>query len=291
MYWNFSGNLLSTHTNMNFNSQFKNRWRLNGNFNRQSENISTTLLRGGPAMILPGSQSFNLNIGSDPSKKLSFFVGNYHGSGDVKSSSGHEYYASINLRPLNSISVSFEPGYGIQKSEMQYVNTLQENGNPLYLFGILDQKTLSFTFRINYTVNPELSLEYYAQPFISAGKYSAFKKVTDVQANTFRERYYNFTTDEISYNATNNGYSVDMNNDNNDDFSFGNPDFNFRQFRSNLVVRWEYLPGSTVYLVWSQGRTSSDSNGMFSYGSDMKDLFKITPHDVFLLKFSYWFAM
>lgn len=291
MYWNFSGNLLSTHTNMNFNSQFKNRWRLNGNFNRQSENISTTLLRGGPAMILPGSQSFNLNIGSDPSKKLSFFIGNYYGSGDVKSSSGHEYYASINLRPLNSISVSFEPGYGIQKSDMQYVNTLQENGNPLYLFGKLDQKTLSFTFRINYTVNPELSLEYYGQPFISAGKYSAFKKITDVQANTFRERYHTFTPDELDYNATNNGYSVDMNSDNTDDFAFGNPDFNFRQFRSNLVVRWEYLPGSTVYLVWSQGRTSTDSNGMFSYGSDMKDLFKITPHNVFLLKFSYWFAM
>ncbi|MBK7626663.1 MAG: hypothetical protein IPJ16_05585 [Bacteroidales bacterium] len=291
MYWNFSGTLLSTHTNVNFNSQFKNRWRLNGNFNRQSENISTTLLRGGPAMILPGSQSFNLNIGSDPSKKFSFFIGNYHGSGDAKSSSGHEYYSSINIRPLNSISVSFEPGYGIQKSEMQYVNMLQVNGNPLYLFGKLDQKTLSFTFRVNYTVNPELSLEYYGQPFISAGKYSAFKKITDVQADVFRERYHSFTTDEIEYDATNNGYSVDMNNDNTYDFSFGNPDFNFRQFRSNLVVRWEYLPGSTIYLVWSQGRTSTDSNGMFSYGNDMKDLFKITPRNVFLLKFSYWFAM
>jgi len=291
MYWNFSGDLLSTHTNMNFNSQFKNRWRLNGNFNRQSENISTTLLRGGPAIILPGSQSLNLNIGSDPSKKVSFFLGNYHGSGDANSSSGHEYYASINLRPLNSISVSFEPGYGIQKSEMQYVNTLQENGNPLYLFGRLDQKTLSFTFRINYTVNPELSLEYYGQPFVSAGKYSAFKRITDVQANTFSERYHTFSAEEIEYNSTNNGYSVDINNDNTDDFSFGNPDFNFRQFRSNLVIRWEYLPGSTVYLVWSQGRTSTDSNGLFSYGNDMKDLFKITPQNVFLLKFSYWFAI
>lgn len=291
MYWNFSGKLLSINTNMNFNSQFKNRWSLNGNFNRESENISTTLLRGGPSIILPGEQSFNLNIGSDPSKKLSFFIGSYHGSGDVNSSSGHEYYASINVRPLNSISISLEPGYGIQKSEMQYVNTLQVNGNPLYLFGKLDQKTLSFTFRINYTVNPELSLEYYGQPFISAGKYSAFKKITDVQANMFRDRYHTFTTDEITYSPQNNSFGVDQNGDNTEDFSFGNPDFNFRQFRSNLVVRWEYLPGSTVYLVWSQGRTSTDSNGMFSYGNDMKDLFKITPHNVFLLKFSYWFAM
>jgi hypothetical protein len=291
MYWNFSGNMLSSHANMNFNSQFKNRWRLNGNFNRQSENISTTLLRGGPSMIMPGRQNFNINIGSDPSKKLSFFIGNYHGSGDVKSYTGHEYYASINIRPVNSISISLEPGYGIDKSEMQYVTTKAVNGNPLYLFGKLDQKTLSFTLRINYTINPELSLEYYGQPFISAGKYTAFKKITNVHAGTFIERYHAFTPDEIEYNSLSNGYSVDIDDDNSDDFSFGNPDFNFRQFRSNLVIRWEYLPGSTVYLVWSQGRTSTDSNGMFSYGGDMKDLFGIKPHNVFLLKFSYWFAM
>ncbi len=76
-----------------------------------------------------------------------------------------------------------------------------------------------------------------------------------------------------------------------EDYSISNPDFNFRQFRSNLVVRWEYLPGSTLYLVWSQGRTSSDTNGMFSYGQDMKDLFQIVPHNVFLVKFSYWFSL
>ena len=75
MYWNFSGKLLSTNHNTNFNSQFKNKWRINGNFNRQSENISTTLLRGGPSFIIPGNQSFNLNLSTDQSKKLSFFFG------------------------------------------------------------------------------------------------------------------------------------------------------------------------------------------------------------------------
>jgi hypothetical protein len=63
------------------------------------------------------------------------------------------------------------------------------------------------------------------------------------------------------------------------------------QFRSNLVVRWEYLPGSTLYLVWSQGRTNSTSEGLFSFGNNMKDLFDIAPHNVFLIKLSYWFAL
>jgi hypothetical protein len=287
MYFNFSGKLLSRNYNTNFNSQFKNKWRINGQFNRQSQNISTTLLRGGPSFINPGNQSFNLNLSTDPSKLLSFFIGNYHGSGDVNSMRGHEYYGEINFKPTNSISISFDPDYGIQTSELQYVTTSGSNGNPLYLFGKLNQKTLSFTFRINYTINPELSIEYYGQPFVSAGKYSAFKKITQPDADKFKQRFIEYTPEELTYDFSTNTYNVN----DGGTFSFGNPDFNFRQFRSNLVVRWEYLPGSTLYLVWSQGRTSNDTNGLFSYGTDMKDLFKITPHNVFLVKFSYWFAL
>jgi len=291
MYWNFGGKLLSTNTNMNFNSQFKNRWRLNGNFNRQSESISTTLLRGGPSFINPGNQSFNLNLGTDYSKKLSFFLGNYHGSGDGKSSRGHEYYAEINYRPSNSISISLEPDYGIQHRELQYVTAIGTNTDLAYIFAKLDQKTLSMTFRINYTINPELSIEYYGQPFVSAGKYSDFKKITQPDADRFGERFHTFAPDEISFSSESNSYSINERQDGIENYSLSNPDFNFRQFRSNLVVRWEYLPGSTLYLVWSQGRTSNASNGLFSYGSDMKDLFKIVPQNVFLVKFSYWFSL
>ena len=290
MYWNFSGKLLSTNHNTNFNSQFKNKWRLNGQFNRQSEYTTTTLLRGGPSMIMPGNQSFNLNLGTDYSKKLSFFLGNYHSSGDASSFIAHEYYAEINYRPSNSVSISIEPDYGIQHQELQYVTTDGTAENPIYLFAKLDQKTLGITFRINYTINPELSIEYYGQPFISAGKYSKFKEITQPNAGRFYDRFHDFTPEEISYDPESNNYIINSEGVGNP-VTVSNPDFNFRQFRSNLVVRWEYLPGSTIYLVWSQGRTSSDSDGMFSYGNDMKDLFKITPHNVFLVKFSYWFAL
>lgn len=129
------------------------------------------------------------------------------------------------------------------------------------------------------------------QPFVSAGKYSNFKSITQVTADHFNERFYVFTTDEISFNAGDNNYSIDETNDGITDYTIGNPDFNFRQFRSNLVVRWEYSPGSTVFLVWSQGRTSNASTGIFSYGNDMKDMFNIVPHNVFLVKFSYWFSL
>jgi len=270
---------------------FKNRWRMNGSFTRISENTSTNLLRGGPSIILPGSEELNLNVSTDQSKKTSFNIGGYVGLGDVKSYKAQQYWMGINVRPMNALSITFSPSYNIQNSELQYVEVAQMNSNPRYLFGTLDQKTISFTFRLNYTFTPELSLEYYGQPFISAGKYTNFKRTTNTIADKFSNRYHTFVNNEIGYNGVNNTYSIDEDSNGLSDYSFTNPDFNFRQFRSNLVVRWEYLPGSTIFLVWSQGRTSSDTNGSFEYGSDMKQLFGIQPHNVFLVKFSYWFSL
>ncbi len=291
MYWNFSGKLLSTYANTNFNSQFKNRWRLNGNFTRWGENISTNLLRGGPSFTLPGGEEINLNISTDQSKKFSMYTGSYQGIGDLKSYRSQNYWMGLNLRPMNAVSVSLEPSFSIESSELQYVETAQINSNARYIFAELNQKTASFTFRLNYTFNPELSLEYYGQPFVSAGRYSNFKRITTPDASEFADRYRNFSGNEINFDLAENAYAVDENNTGNTDYSFDNPDFNFRQFRSNLVVRWEYLPGSTLFLVWSQGRTSSSGNGSFQYGSDMKELFGIQPHNVFLIKFSYWFSL
>ena len=291
MYWNYSGKLLSMLTNTNFNSQFKNRWRINGNFTRIGENISTSLLRGGPSFIMPGGEEMSINISSDQSKKISFNIGNYHGFGDVKSSRYHEYWMGLNIRPMNALSVTFSPDYSISGNELQYVETVQMNKEPRYLFSTLNQKTASFTFRLNYTFSPELSLEFYGQPFVSAGKYTNFKRITNPNANRFGDRYHIFKTVEISKPNTDNNYSIDENSDGNVDYLISNPDFNFRQFRSNFVVRWEYLPGSTLFLVWSQGRTSSATDGSFVYGNDMKELFGTQPFNVFLIKLSYWFSL
>jgi len=291
MYWNFSGKRLSTYTNMNFNSQFKNRWYTNGSFTRVGENISTNLLRGGPSFTLPGDEEMNLNVTTDESKKISFNAGSYQSFGDSKSHRDHEYWAGIYGRPMNALSISLEPDYSISNNELQYVETTQMINEPRYLFAMLDQKTISFTFRLNYTFTPELSLEYYGQPFVSAGKYTRFKRTTDTHADKFTDRYHLFSDGEISYDAGDNSYAIDENRDGNPDYSFTNPNFNFRQFRSNFVIRWEYSPGSTLFLVWSQGRTSSATNGSFDYGKDMKDLFGTEPHNVFLVKFSYWFSL
>lgn len=291
MYWDFSGKRLSAFTNLNFNAQFKNRWSINGSFTRMGENISTNLLRGGPSFKLPGGQEMNLNITTDQSKKFIFNIGNYHDLGDLKSYRYHEYWTGITFKPVNALSLTVDPAYSTTNRELQYVETAQMQGSPRYLFATLDQKTASFTVRLNYTLSPELSLEYYGQPFISAGKFTRFKQTTIPHAKRFRDRFRNFSAEELSFQPSDNSYSIDENRDGNPDYSFDNPDFNFRQFRSNLVIRWEYLPGSTLFLVWSQGRTNTASDGVFSYGHDMQELFTTQPHNVFLIKLSYWLPL
>ncbi|HEY4786704.1 MAG TPA: DUF5916 domain-containing protein, partial [Bacteroidales bacterium] len=179
----------------------------------------------------------------------------------------------------------------IQHTRLQYVATDAYQGSPRYLFAELHQKTLSFTFRLNYTITPELTIEYYGQPFVSGGKYTHYKFITNTHAARFNDRYQVLPDNNVTYDLVSNNVNFDENMDGSTDYSATNPNFNFRQFLSNLVVRWEYLPGSTLFLVWSQGRTSTTYDGTFSYGDDMKGLFGTMPHNVFLLKFSYWFSL
>lgn len=291
MYWNFGGELLSTHTNLNFNSEFKNKWRINGSFTRTSESLSTTLLRGGSSFIMPGSWDLNLYTNTNQSKKLSFYAAAYAGLGDASSNHANDYAFGATIRPMDAMMISFEPDIYTQHSTLQYVEATTFNGEPRYIFADLVQKTINFTFRLNYTINPELTIEYYGQPFISAGHYTDYKMITNTHAGQFKDRYDGFDKNSINSSSDLTQINFDENLDGKTDYIISNPNFNIQQFRSNLVIRWEYLPGSTIFLVWSQSRNYQDSRGTFTYGDDMKKLFTTHPNNVFLLKFSYWFSL
>ena len=292
MYWNFDGDFLSSNININYNTQFKkNKWRLSGNFNRKSQNISTSDLRGGPSVILPGEQSFSINLNTDYSKKFAITIGTWRSSRDASAGNAYDYWLTLQYRPTNAFLFKLEPSYSFQNHTLQYISEESVDNNPVLLFGNIKSHTMSFVIRANYTITPELSIEYYAQPFVSSGKYNSIKKITDSRAELFTDRFHIFDSNEITYNQEDNEYDIDSNGDGLSDITISNPDFNFKQLRSNLVLRWEYRPGSTFYFVWSQGRTRSTETREFSYGNDLKDLYGITPHNVFLVKFSYWFAL
>jgi hypothetical protein len=123
---------------------------------------------------------------------------------------------------------------------------------------------------------------------VSAGNYGLFKRITNPQADSYRDRFHTFGEGEIAYDAEDDLYLIDENQDGSVDYSISNPDFNYKDFNSNLVFRWEYSAGSSLYAVWSQSRTGYSPSGDFAVGGDLEDLFDVHPHNVFLLKINRW---
>lgn len=290
LYGNFNRELLSKHLNMNFNNQFKNYWYSNGSITRNFESLSSTFLRGGPAFIAPGYWSLNFNLSSDSRKKFYYNFGHWVGLWDDNSRINTNYWCGFTFRPSNAVRLSVYPSYDHNIDKLQYVTQVDTEDDTRYIFAKINQKTLGFSLRLNYTLTPNLTIQFYGQPFISAAKYSNLKRITNPRAEKFADRFHTFTANEIEPNTDEEAYSIDENGDGETDYNFDFPDFNFRQFQSNLVIRWEYQPGSTLYLVWSQGRTGCVSNGDFTYYNNMKDLFSIHPHNVFLIKFNRLFS-
>jgi uncharacterized protein DUF5916 len=290
--WDFSGLKMFGGGNINWHGQLKNCWGIGGGINLQESAVSTSRLRGGPGLKWPGGKGFWANINSDNRKPIRFNVGTFYMKrGDASESS--EVWSGVTYRPASAISISLSPFMSWNKNALQYVDTIETDTikDPRYIMASINQKTMGVSIRLNYSITPELSVQFYGQPFISAGKYNDFKYITDPRADAFSNRYNGYNNQQIQYDGENELYSVDEMGDGNVDYSFDNPNFSFLQFRSNLVVRWEYFPGSTVFLVWSQGRTREDQSGDFRFGRDMRDLFRVQPHNVFLVKFTYRFDL
>jgi len=289
--WDFGGNTMYVGGNTNFNCQFKNYWYFGAGINHEFGLVSNYTLRGGPALSYPNTWNVWYSVTTDMRKKLYFEANGYHGYGEDNSSSFGGVYFSTVFKPVNAFSFYLTPIYDLSRDAMQYVTTLDYDGQKRYIVADILQKTLSLTFRINYNITPDLTIQYYGQPFISSGEYTEFKRITQADAGEYDQRFVEFSGDEISYDPDGNLYNIDESHDGIRDYSVDNPDFNFLQFRSNLVARWEFSPGSTVYLVWSQGRTCLPEHHSFAPGKDFDRLFHTFPEDVFLVKFTYCFQI
>jgi hypothetical protein len=265
-------------------AQFRNYWTVMAVCERDGEYLDTMVLRGGPALKVSPYTSVFLALNSDGRKKATFGFNAQHRWDRNREIDSTSLGVTFGYRPSGAFDVSIQPNVSFNRAALQYVGTWQVGSENRYLVSSLDQKTLRVTVRLNYALTPTLSVQYYGQPFVSAGAYSDFKRIADPRAERYEDRFHLFSTSEIASSAGQ--FFVDEDHDGVTDFSFGRPDFNFRQFRSNLVARWEYSPGSTLYVVWTQDRTGVDPSGVFSVGRDMGELFRVGPRNVFLVKFS-----
>ena len=290
--WDYGGNHTYTSFAPNFHAGFNNFWNLSMGANIELKDISTRALFGGPSLRQSRGMYNWIWIGSDQRKDIQVSVngGMYNAWGNDK---GSVKVRNLSMRvfaqPSNAVSISVGPRYFYQDRALQNVAFDEYNGEDRYITGRVIQKTLSMSIRANFNLTPNFTFEYWGQPFISKGEYTEYKFITDPLASVFDDRYHMYETREISTDEEQREYYIDENMDGNIDYSFGNPDFNFMQWRSNMVLRWEYIPGSEFFLVWSQSTTTSGDpqDGLFQSLSD--NLFSESFNNTFLMKLTYRF--
>jgi hypothetical protein len=276
----------------NANMQLMSYWNIWTGGGLTSSSLNQSILRGGPMMKIPGSIRGRIGFSTDSRKKLVFdvYVNKSLGFEDYS----NNLYTSLNIsyKPTNYLVITLNPSISKSFSELQYITKNTVENADKYIFGSIDRKTISTSFRVNLNLSPDLTLQYWGQPFIASGLYYDHKYITDPMADNYHDRFHTYTENEIILDGDQ--YNVDENADGITDYSFDKEDFNIQEFLSNLVIRWEYSPGSSVYLVWSQTRSSSNNSGTMDYLEDMGDLFDSDnnkPHNVFLIKFSYRFGL
>jgi hypothetical protein len=282
--WSFGGEHTGNELGSKFALMFNKLWSFNLFYAYDFNHLSIRELRGGPALRMDGEHKTGVYISSDRAKNLSGNVGFHFNTYSGIASHSEVLHAGMTWLPIRKIRLSGAATLETRNYHQQYVNTLMGNTETLYLTGSIDQHTTSFTFRGELFLSPELSLQYYGSPFYSVGTYANFRRVDQSQAKEMESR---LKAVDVSYDEAENGYSFAYNSET---WNFPNPDFSFMQFRSNLVFRWEYKLGSTLYLVWAHDRSGFER--LYNPIPDISgDLFGIQGNHVFMFKLNFWFSI
>ena len=289
--WNFNRDMLSDMWMGCANALLTNYWRVNTCFGHAFRTLQDDLTRGGPLAENPQNNWLNLNFGTDERKWLS--VGGWIGR-DWNERGGFSRNGEISLRlkPLASLSITTGPSWGRSRNLAQYIQTEEDPTAAAtfanrYVFGTIDQKELTLQTRVNWILNPNVSLQVYMQPLLATGAYRDFKELA--APRTYDFRHYGTTGSTLSYDADDDSYVIDPDATGpSSPFTFDNPDFNFKSLRLNAILRWEFRPGSTFYAVWTEQREDDSHPGDFRASRDLARLFGATANDVFLLKLTYW---
>lgn len=286
--YDFEGNFNRTQYDLNSEFIFRNNWWAEFGAAHKPRIFINTFLRGGPRWRFSEENFAYLFFGSDRRKKLSFVMGHVNSQAKQDNFSLVRYVGRLNYQPFNALSINLQTEYEKNPNKTQYVTETSFDGVPRYITANIRQDTWATTLRVNYTINPNLSIQYYGQPFISRGRYTDFNYVNNPIAKDLNERITLFNQNQISMD--NGVYNVDEDSNGSVDYSIGDPDFSFVQFRSNLVLRWEYIPGSEIFLVWAQGVTGlGDPRDTLGRSLD-RQILNEKLNNTFLLKATYRFA-
>jgi hypothetical protein len=259
--------------NTNVHTQLNNRWWLHAGatLGQIGATYCDRCARGGPAIRQDPYLAPWIGIeGDDRNAVVPVLWVNYM-RGDQGRSRTLSLEPEVEFKVSSRFTTTLSARWETNRNDVQYFGTFTDPvGVDHYTFAHLEQETLSLTWRLGYTFTPNTTLQVYASPFVSKGTYSDVREIGEPRAEEYDARYQPY--DDLAIAADPGG-------------------FNVQEFRSNVVFRWEYRPGSTLFLVWSQGREgAADIEGDKSFGGDFGDLFDRRPDNTFLVKVSYWFA-
>ncbi len=289
--WNFGGQAVNNDLGL--------RWRSLSTVHRFEMNVKETFswntvdsrrLRGGPDMRYGENFETNVDLSTDRAKRVVFKI-LYNGRHYLHEKTGyHALYPSFIFRLGNHVKLTTQFNYASNRDELQYVNTVIPTGqtadNPQYILGRMQQKTYGITLNMQVNVTPDISIQYYGSPFISVAKYDRFKEATSTLSQRYEDRFSAFTPEEIVFAGGRYHVARDGN-----QFSFKDPNFSFNEFRSNFVARWEYKPGSTLYLVWEHNRSKQDLQYMPGWGNNLDRMFGFAGVNTIMMKLNYWFSL
>jgi hypothetical protein len=297
---NFGGETLSKDASLAVNATHISQNGGNVRFSKTFESWSDRLTRGGPLTLQPGGWSTSAGFNTDSRNALQGRFGlNY--SNDDAGGWRKGGNANFTLRFKDIYEVSLGMNLSQSRSPAQYVTAVTDAaatgtfGNR-YVFAAIDQTTLDVNSRASITFTPELTLELYVQPFVSSGDYLALKELRAPRTFDFLE----YGRDAGTITRQSDGrYLIDPVGNGARTFTISDRDFNQRSLMGNSVLRWEWRPGSTLFLVWQHGRSQrltpgagvpEGTYGSFELGRDARALFDIEPENTFMVKVSYWLS-
>ncbi len=289
--YDFEGNYNRVQYQIEGFINYKNNWFTELGAAHKPRIFSNTVLRGGPRWRWAEENFAYLFFGSDRRKKFNFTMGYVNSQAKQDNFSLVRYVLRFRYQPFDAFSLSVSSEYEENPNKTQYVTETSIGGIPRYITAHIDQRTFSTAIRFNYSLNPNLSIQYYGEPFISRGTYTNFNYVNDAAAEALGQRVTWFNTDQIAMEVDSGNYLIDENTDGTVDYQIDDPDFAFVQFRSNLVLRWEYIPGSEVFLVWTQG-VSGLGDPRESLGTNLDgQILNQKLDNTFLIKATYRFIL
>ncbi len=288
--FDFGGNRIGESYNLFLSAQYMNYWTTSLSLALYAETYDDHRTRGGPLMRSLSSRSGYFNVGSDSRNDL---YGSFYVSGGRGESGAWLYSTGLyaNWKASGALNASINLDFSRVHAASQYIDEIidpyaSSTYGARYLFGILDQKQVSMSLRLNWTFTPRLSFQLYTQPFISTGAYSSIMELA--RPGTFKFKRYGEQGSTMA--LTDGQYLIDPDGPTGKapGFVIWNPNFNFKSLRANAVFRWEYMPGSTIYFVWTNEKVNNESRGDFSFGRDVERLMRVAPDNVYSIKITYW---